>query len=803
MGSLKHDLRYAMRSMRRNPGVSAIAVATVALGIGLTTAIFSAVNGILLKPLPFPDPHRLVLVEEYNLATGGEPQDVSYRNFVDLRAAARSFDDLAAISAGLVTLAGGEEPERILSATVSPALFAILGARPALGRLLGADDETEGVGERVVLLSHRLWRRALGADPAAVGRSVTLDGEPFTIVGVMPPGFSFPSEEVELWTPLDLSERWRETRAVHVLTVLGRLHRGVELEGANAELEAIAARIQREHGAEDPEHSAAARPLHQVVVGDTRPALLLLLGSVVLVLLIACANVANLLLARANARRREIAVRGALGASRRRLVRQLLTESMVIALGAGALGVLLGYWGVRGFAAALPPDVPRASEVGLDPVVLVFALLVTVATGLLFGILPAVRGSRVDPSGWLAETEVVGGLLRSRARSALAGGQIALSLILLIGAGLLLKSLWRVTNVDPGFEPQGLLTLTVSLIGTTYDEAPEVIDFYRRLPARLEAVPGVESVSGVNWLPVSGGDSEGQLTIESRPFAPGQAPSASFRRILPGYFATLTVPLLQGRDFDQREADGEAWSVIINETMARRYWPDGDALGKRIKVGPAEAEPWLTVVGVVGDVRNVGLDTEPRLATYEPHAQRPWSTMKLVVRTVGEPLSVLSSVTTEIRASGGPLPIYEVSTMQGRIRASMAPRRWLAGLLGAFAAVAALLAALGLYGVIAYSVGLRTREIGLRIALGAAAADALALVLREGLRITALGMLVGLVGALALTRLLADLLHEVSAFDAWTFVSVSILIVVVAVGASWLPARRAACLDPMTALRHE
>jgi putative ABC transport system permease protein len=633
---------------------------------------------------------------------------------------------------------------------------------------------------------------------------VRVNGEEFTVIGVMPAGFEFPTRGVELWAPLGLISGDLDNRAVHTLLVVGQLQRGVDLEAADEEMNGIAARIQEAYPGEDPGHGTAVVSLHEAVVGDVRATLLILLGAVVFLLLIACTNVADLLLARAVAREQEMAVRSALGANRRRLMRQTLVESLVLALFGGACGVALALWGLDALAALVSAFVPRAETIRIDGAVLAFTVAISLFTGVLFGLWPALRASRADFASALRQrASPSGGRRRSWERQGLATAQVAISLLLLAGAGVMLKSLWRVRVTDPGFEADRLLTLTVSLSGSEYDETEEVVGFYQDLKARLRRLPEVSDASAVNVLPVSGGDSSGELTIEGRPFDPGAAPGASFRRVLPGYFRVAGIPLLQGRGFTERDGRGGEMVVIISREMARRYFPDGDALGRRIKVGPPENEPWLTIVGVAADVHNEGLDLEPGLATYEPHAQRPWRTMNVLVRTAGDPHLLAGPIREEIRALGGDLPIYDIATMRERISRSLAPRRLQAVLLSVFAALAVILAAVGLYGVIAYSVGLRAREFGVRLALGAAPSDIRKLVVRQALAPIGLGATIGLITALLLTRTLVGLLHQVSPTDPAVFAAVLAFLVMVGLCASYVPSRRATRLQPMTVLRDE
>lgn len=797
------DIRYALRALRKNPGFASAAIVTLALGIGANSAIFSVVKAVLLDPLPFDRPHELVVALETNPVQGVRRANVSYPNFVDWRRQARSFESLAALGYTTSTLTGDDgRAERLRVGRASRGLFETLGVQLAHGRLFSEEEQRPG-GDPVALLTHALWRGGFGGDPDIVGRSVALNGETHTVVGVLPAGFDFPSDEVALWIPLEQQADQMSNRAVHTLYVIGRLQEDVSLDRAHTELRSIAARIQAVYPDEDPGHSVDVVSLHEEVVGDVRPALFILFGAVGFVLLISCANVAHLVLARAAARRREIAVRAALGSGRWRVVRQLLTESVLLAAASGAAAVALAVWTADLLAARLTEFLPRAAEIDVDGGVLVFTLVVSALTGILFGLVPALRSSSPDLRAALVERAANMPVGRERLRGALVVGQVAVSLVLLIGAGLMARSFWRLWHVDPGFDPQSLLSMTVSLPGSNIASGEEVIAFYDELQWRLEALPGVRSASAVNALPISGGDAHGQLTIEGRPFAPGAAPGVSFRRILPNYFRTMGIPVIQGREFDGRDGDVEPFVVIINERMALRYWPAGDAVGSRIKVGPAESEPWLTVVAVVGDVRNEGLDIEPGLASYEPHRQRPWSTMNVLLRSDVDPLNLVPIVRKEVAALAGGVPLYDFTTLPHRIATSLVGRRFQAMLLGLFAGMALLLAAVGVYGVIAYSVSRRTAELGVRVALGADPAKIVALVLRQGAWLALTGIVLGLFAALAVTRLLRGLLVGIAPTDAVTYSAAAALLLAVALLACYVPARRATAIDPMEALRHE
>jgi putative ABC transport system permease protein len=801
-----NDIRYALRSLRKHPGFTVVAVVTIAIGIGANTAMFSVINGVLLRALPYDDADRLVVLREVNPLLEPDSFEVSYPNFLEWQQQARAFDGLAAVQTSPVTLRGGDGPaERVLLGWASRDLFGLLGAHPVVGRAFTDREGTVGA-QPVVLLTHRAWQSRFGGDPNAVGRVLSLSGEAFTVVGVLPRGFAFPDDDVQLWAAMErrADAGFMQNRAVHTLLAIGRLRADVDLDEAVTELRTIASRIQSAYPDEDPGHSVVAVRLLDAVVGDVRPALLVLFGAVGFVLLIACVNVADLVLSRAATRRREIAVRAALGAGRWRVVRLLLVESGVLAVVGGIAGIAVAVWGVDLLLASLPPEIPRADGVVVDGRVLGFTLALSVVAGLGFGLFPALVSAgqdlRVSLSEWSGSMAPAG----ARLRSALVVAQIAISLVLLAGAGLMINSLVRLQRVDPGFDPRNLLSMTVSLSGSPLGaESEETIGFYERLPERLEALPGVVSVSAVNSLPVSGGDSHGTLTIDGRPFTPGEAPTASFRRILPGYFRVMGIPLLQGRDFEPGEGQGEPYVVIISETMARRYWTDGDAVGSRIKVGPEESEPWLTVVGVARDVRNERLAAAADLATYEPHRQRPWQTMNVLVRTESDPTALIPVVRDEIRRAGSDIPVYDIATMPQRIAASLASRRFVVGLLALFAAIAFTLAAIGVYGVIAFSVAQRRREFGVRMALGAAQRDVARLVLRHGVRLTLIGTAFGLALALGLARALSGLLFQVAPNDPLTYGIAVLAIACLALAAAYIPARRAAQVDPVEALRSE
>ncbi len=803
MRNLIKDIRYGLRSLMKRPGFTAVAVITVALGIAANTAIFSVVNGVLLKPLNYPEADRLFVINEFNPQQGTEPFELSYLNWLDIRQQSRSFEEVAGVSFSAFILDFNGELSRIIAMGVSANLFPVLRATPEQGRTFLTEDERPGAN-RVVVVSHAFWKRYF-ANQRLSGQGIKLDGLGYQIVGVMPAAFQFPDDKLELWVPFGTqsNDRSFKNRAVHFIFGLGRLKPGVTSSQATSELASIFSGIQQQHPGEDAGHTIRLTALHERITENLKPALYVLLAAVIFVLLIACVNVANLQLARAASRGREMAIRAALGASRWRVIRQSLVESLLLATIGGALGLFLAIWTVAWLLSHLPDGFPRASEISINSSVFVFTAFVSVLSGIVFGLVPAIQSS----TGNVNEVLKAGGkgsvASGNRLGRLLVVAEVALSLILFIGAGLLLKSFWRLTNVNPGFESSNLLTLHVSLPERKYSEPAQVIEFYRQLPERLGALPGVRAVSAVNRLPISGGDPHGDLTIEGRPFAAGETPTVSFRRILPNYFRGMGIPLLKGREFDNRDTGGQPDVVIINQKMAKRYWPNDDAVGKRIKIGPVESAPWATIVGVVGDVNHTGLDVEPDLATYEPHGKRPWSEMILLLRTSGDPLTIASAVQADLKSAEKEILIEDVVTMDRRLSKSIAPQRLNLVLLGTFAFMALVLAAVGIYGVMAHSVTQRTQEIGIRMALGAQLKDVLAMVLRNGMLPALIGVAIGLAGAFWLTRLMSKLLFGVTPTDALTFAAVAAVLIVVAFFACLIPARRATRVDPLEALRYE
>jgi putative ABC transport system permease protein len=819
MQTLWQDLRYGARMLLKNPGFTLIAVMTLGLGIGANTAIFSVVNGVLLRPLPYHEPERIMTL----LNDGRYP--VSPANFLDFRANSQSFAQMSAAEAWGGTLTGADRPEAISGLRMGEGLFGLLGEQPLLGRTLQDEDYQPGK-DHVLVLSHKLWQRAFGGDPNIIGRNVTLSGESYAVVGVMTARFQFPpfwSTRAEMWAPLDLRPRAMMRRG-NSLRVFARLKPGVALEQAQAEIDAMNKRLAMAYPEANTGLNIRVDPLNEKVVGNIRRALLVLSGAVGFVLLIACANVACLMLARSAARQKEAAVRMALGAGRWRIVRQLLTESLLLSLGGAAVGILLSVWGVEWLTTLLAGNssnfsvrLPRLNEIRIDAAALGFTLAVSLATSLLFGLAPALATSKHDLNQTLKESGrgTSGG--RRRFRETLVVAELALALVTLIGAGLLMNSFLKLQAVDPGFNPRNVLTMTVSLAGASQYVGPAREAFYRQLTDRLTALPGVESASAINHLPLAGDTWGTPLTIEGRPLPPpGQEVGATFRVSRPGYFRTMGIPLRAGRDFNERDAPDAPGVVIINETFARRYWPAEDPIGKRVTLDDprdnSRAPQWFTIVGVAKNAKqNSWTDATPN-EIYLPFQQSRgfysgtaghFAPMTIVVRTSVEPQSLAKSAEETVRSLDRNLPVSSVVTMDQVIADTLWQPRFNLQLIGIFAALAMTLAAIGLYGVMSYSVAQRAREVGLRMALGAQRGDVLKLVVGQGMKLALAGVASGLLASAALTRLMEKLLFEVSATDFSTFALIAVLLTIVALLACWIPARRATKVDPMIALRCE
>ena len=801
------DIKYGLRGLIKHPTFTAIAIVTLALGIGANTAIFTVVNAVVLRPLPYPDSERLAML--WTTKDANQEQPLSFGDYNDLKSQAKSFSAIGAASPlWNFTLTGDGEPEPIQGMYVSANLFEILKVAPERGRVFTSDEDRVG-GPPVAIISRRLWERRFGADPNAVGKQLSISGVSATIVGVMPAEFQFLDPAAEVWAPLSQNQFASSARQVRLLSVVGRLNDGVEASEAGAELTNIAQRLAGAYPDANGGVSLRLVPLHQQVTGKVRPALLLLFGAVGLVLLIACANIINLMLVRGAARHKEIAVRSALGAGRMRLLRQLLTESITLSVLGGAAGVVLGSWGVNALLALNPIPIPSYNKIGIDMTVLVFTLAASVITGIVFGLAPAWQTLRLDLSSALKEGGR-GAVVETRQRrlsSLLVIAEMAMAMVLLIGAGLLLRSFARLLDVKPGFTTENLLTMQVGLPNTSYQQPQKRVQFFQQLEATLKAAPEVSDVGVVTRLPLMStlNNITTFLAIEGRDVPVSERPEIDFRRASTGYFQAMGIPLLSGRLVTEQDVTNNTGSVVINEAMARRFWPGEDPVGKRISTATSSGQhtQWQTIVGVVGSVRHLGLDIEPRPEIYYHTNTVPPFGPVVVIRTTSDPKRLISIARAKVRELDRDVPISNVNTMEELVAQSVAQRRFGMFLLGAFAVLALLLAAIGIYGVVSYSVTQRTQEIGVRMALGASAADVLKLVLRNGMSLALIGVGLGLAGAFALTRLMSKLLFEVTPTDVTTFALVSVGLIAVALLACYLPARRAMKVDPLEALRYE
>jgi predicted permease len=803
METLFKDLKYGIRSLLKRPGFTLVALITLALGIGANTAIFSVVNGVLWRPLPYQTPKQLVMVWENHQARGGPVNEwLSPADFDDWRGQNSVFSDLAALNDWGPTLTGRDEPEPLTGAAVSHDMFAMLGVQPSMGRSFSPEEDQTGA-PNVVVLSHELWQRRFSSDQTIVGKSISLNEENYTVIGVMPAGFNFPViPNTQLWRTLRPTLNPACQRGCLILRAIGRLKPESSFAGAQADLSTIAARLASQYPDSNSKVGATLVPLHEQLIGSMKRPLLILLGAVAFVLLIACANVANLMLARAATREREMAVRAALGASRGRVIRQLVTESTLLACAGGALGLLLAFWLLRLLVSLSPQGTPRFDEIRIDGYVLGFTLLVAVLTGLIFGLAPALQISKPDLNNSLKDTGkgVPGGSRGGRLRSGLVIAEMALALLLLIGSGLLMKSFVLLQRVDPGFNPNQVVTLRVFLNRTHYQAMPQVVNFYSQLLDREKTVPGVQAVAAISTLPLSGNETDTSFMIEGRPQPPpNQEPVAWYNSVSPDYFRAMEMRVLKGRTFTDHDDEKSPLVVIISETMARRYWPNEEPLGRRL----GHPDHWREVVGVVKDVKHFGLDADAPPTMYFPMRQVPARGMNLVVRASGDPSSLVPAVRTQVWAEDKNLAIANLTTMKDLVSSSITQQRFILLLLGCFAALALLLAAVGIYGVMSYAVTQRTHEIGIRMALGARMGDVLKLVVKNGITLALIGIAIGLVLAFALTRLMASLLFGVTPTDLMTFATVSVGLVIVALVACFIPARRATKVDPLVALRYE
>jgi putative ABC transport system permease protein len=802
------DFRHGLRLLARAPGFAAVAIGALAIGIGANTAIFSVVNTLLIRELPFEDPERLAIVWEHNIPRDKRNNVVSPGNFIHWREMQQSFEDLAAASGTLglnftVTLTGNGDPEEVPVQLVSASFFSILGVRPALGRSFTTEEEKPQT--RVAIIGERLWRRRYGADPGIVSRAITVDGQPYSVVGVMPASFAFLDKSIEVWLPLGLPAEARTPRG-RWLSVVGRLKPGVSMERAQQDMTRVHGELARLFPDFNTGWTARVVPMKEELTASVRPALLILLGAVGFVLLIACANVANLLLARATSRQRELAVRAALGAGRGRLVRQLLAESLVIAAAGGVAGLLLATWSLHLLRTVVAAQLPiqRLDSVRMDAWVLAFTVLASLASGIVFGLIPALGASRSHLTDALKDGGRGGSAARgNRTRAAFVVLEVALALVLLVGAGLLVRSFARLLSVDPGFDATRTITMDLSLPSNRYAEGPQRAGFMRRLFERVDTLPGIEKAGAVSFLPLAGLGAATSYEVVGQPAPPrGQEPVADVRVVANDYFEAMRIPLLRGRLFDEADPNDARNRVIINETMARRHWPDEDPVGKSVRISWNDTRE-DEVIGVVGDVRDAGLEAVPRAMTYWPYPRFPYNAMTMAVRTRSEATAVVNPVLSIVREQDPLLAVSDIRTLEDVVSRSIAQRRLTMLMLVIFAVSAVVLAAVGIYGVIAYSVTQRTQEIGIRMALGAQRADVMRMIVGRALVLTLVGVVIGGGAALLLTRLMAGLLYDVAPGDPLTFAVVATVLTLVAAAAGYLPGRRATRVDPVIALRAE
>jgi predicted permease len=804
--TLWQDLRYGARMLRKQPGFSLIAVLTLALGIGANTAIFSVVNAVLIKPLLYPHSDLLVQIWQTNPRANRWGEWISYPAFDDYRRQNRVFEDIGAYRTWFWNITGGDHPEALRGALVTSNLFSVLGVQPMLGRSFLPEEEQPGRNQ-VVILSYGFWQRRFGSDPALIGKTVTIDGLNHTVVGIMPPGFDLPYNvpsavfASDVWIPLGAHPE-REDRGSPNYRVLARLKPGITIQQAQANIEAIARGLAEQYP-ENREMGATVVGLQQHLVKEARSTLLLLLGAVGFVLLIACANVANLQLARTTARQKEAAIRLALGASRLQLIRQLLTESLLLALLGGAAGLLLAVWGVE-FLVRLDPDIPRLQDISIDPRVISFTLVLSLATGVIFGLAPAFHGSRIDLNETLKESGIraPAGSSRGRTRNLLVITEMALALMLLISAGLFIQSFRRLQKVDPGFNPRGVLTASIMLPPEKYAEPRRQAAFFKELTARIEALPGVEAAGIASSVPLTGTNNAGYFSIEGRPQRRPGDPfiEAEHPRITPDYFRAMGIPVLRGRSFNWADNENSPEVAVVSEALVQLYWPNEDPIGKRLSIND---NVWRQIVGVVKDVKHDGLAKQPRPVIYVPLLQYPLPFTTLAVRTHTDPSSLSPAIRRAVTAVDSEQPIFRINTMERFISDSVSDSRFQTQLLTVFAVVALALAAVGIYGVVGYSVNQRTHEIGIRLALGARQRDVLKMVVKQGMGLATTGVVIGLAGAFALTRLMKDFLFGVNASDPLTFGVIALILTLIALLACYFPARRATKVDPLVALRHE
>ncbi len=805
LGNLWQDLRYGLRLIRKNPGFSAVVVLTLAVGIGANTAIFSVVNAVMLRSLPFQDPDRLVRLNESNPERGWPTFSVSHPNFLDWRERNQTFAAIAATSSASANLGTAGEIEVVRGSAVTVDFLAVLGTSPLMGRNFLPEEDKPGGATRVVMITYGSWQKRFGADPDVVGKTVTINDNAFTIVGVLPESFAWETgSNFELLFPLAPDPQ--RSRGDHRLTVIGKLKEGVSREQALADMNTIAAQLAEQYPESNKGWLVSGQSFYDWMIPEQiRRSLLLFLGAVGFVLLIACSNVANLMLARATARQKEISIRIALGAGRWRIGSQLLVEALSLAMISGIAGLGVAWLATKALKALNAGDVPRLDEISLDGRVLGFSLLISLLTGVLFGLAPAIHAARTNLNEMLKEggRSVTGGRVRQRIRSMLVTVEVGLSVALLVSAGLLLRSFWRLQDVNPGFNADHLLTMRINLPRNRYEDNPRAWGFYKRLVEEAGALPGIQAVAVTSGVPMGGGNTATQVQIEGKPAAAdGSSSSADWRIVSPGYFRTMGIPL-RGREFDERDSEDSQPVTIISEEMARRYWPDEDPIGKPVMLLSLGRKTY-TIVGVAGDVRSLGLDSDPAPMVYASTAvAATWNPMNLVIRTGGEPASQVSAVRSTLGSIDPNIPIYDIRTVDELLSNSLGSRRFTMFLLGTFAAVALLLACVGLFGVMAYLVSQRTHEIGVRLALGARPGDVFRLIIGRGMALASAGSALGLAGAWAIGRFLESMLYQIKPTDPITLASAPLVLLAVALLACYVPARRAMKVDPMAALRYE
>lgn len=812
MQTLWQDIRYGVRMLFKNPGFTLTAILTLALGIGANTAIFSVVNAVLLRPLPYNEPERLVAVWESNVRRSDLRGAFSYPNFFDLRSQNSSFESISMYYTNSTALTGIDTPVNLSSVTCSADLFSVLRATPQLGRTFTAEEEKAG-SNLVVIISHKLWQKQFAGDPNIVNRGIKLNDHLYTVIGVMPAGFQFPIdlESPDIWVTstrdASVEDPQTENRGSHFMSVIARLKPGLTLEQAQADVSVIGSQLEQKYPKENTYKNIKLYPFHEDLVTDYSEALWIILGAVGCVLLIACANVANLLLARATVRHKEIAIRAALGANRWQIIRQLLTESTLLALLGGALGLLLAWWGTEVLVTVIPEDLPRLSEIHMDWWVLGFTFVTSLLTGIIFGLAPALQAAKVELTEAMRESARSGvSRHRSRLRNTLVIAEVAIAVVLLVGAGLLLQSFRKLQQVNLGFDVKNVLTAEVELPDARYPKPEQAMQFYKQLLDRIDSLPGVVKASAVMPQPLSGGIFRTTCEFQGRNYPEGEKPRTMFRTITLDYLDTMKIAKVEGRDFTEQDTEKSKYVAIVNEEFVKAYFPDENPIGKLVQPGVSMSSgdaPWREIVGVVKDVKHASprRDFDPEL--YVPHTQAAFTTMDLVIRTQGDAQAIARALQSEVSGLDKDIPVYRVKMLEQYLGTSVAQPKFNALLLGMFGVLALLLTAIGLYGVIAYSVAQRTQEIGIRMALGAQTADVLKMILRQGLMLTAMGLVMGLVGSYFLTQLLTKMLYGIGSTDPLTFIVTALILTGVALAACFVPARRASHTDPMMALRRD